>query len=46
MRIKTIKQAYEVPETSVDVIEMEECFLQSNLRDMGKNEIYEEDFDE
>ena len=46
MKTKTKKLAYEAPEASVDVIEMEQCFLQSNLRDMVKNEIYEEDFDE
>ena len=37
---------YEAPDTSVDFIKMEQCFLQSNLRDFEKNVIYEEDFDE
>lgn len=46
MKTKTPKLAYEAPETSVDFIETEHCFLQSNLRDFEKNVIYEEDFDE
>ena len=46
MITKTPKLAYEATETSVDFIETEQCFLQSNLRDFEKNVIYEEDFDE
>ena len=46
MKTLTMKLTYEAPEASVDVVEMEQCFLQSNLRDFDKNVIYEEDFDE
>ena len=40
------RQAYEAPETSVDWIEQEECFLQSNLKDMDSNDIFDEFDDE
>ena len=46
MKTKTTKLAYEAPEASVDWIVMEQCFLQSNLRDFDKNVIYEEDFEQ
>ena len=47
MKTKTMtKLAYEAPETSVDVIETEQCFLESNLRDFDRNVIFEEDFEE
>jgi hypothetical protein len=46
MKTNTPKQAYEAPETSVDVLEVEQCFLESNLRDFDKKVIYEEDFEE
>lgn len=46
MKAKAIKLAYEAPETSVDVIETEQCFLESNLRDFDRNVIFEEDFEE
>ena len=46
MITKTPKLAYEAPETSVDEIETERGFLQSNLRDFDNNVIYEEDFED
>ena len=46
MKTAKTEQAYEAPETSVDFIEMEQCFLQSNLRDFDKNVIYEEEFED
>ena len=47
MRTQTpVKLAYEAPETSVDLIEQEECFLQSNLKDMSGNDIFDEFDDE
>lgn len=49
MKTKTsIKLAYEAPETSVDVIEVEQCILSvvnpRQLGDMDPNELYDEDF--
>ena len=52
MKTKALtKLAYEAPETSVDVIEMEQCFLQGTtvrtqqLQDWNDpNVIYDEDF--
>ena len=43
-------QAYEAPETSVDFIEMEQCFLQGTLnpgqmQDMNWNGLADDDFD-
>lgn len=42
MKAKAIKLAYEAPETSVDVIETEQCFLESNLKDMKSNDLFDE----
>lgn len=52
MTTNTPKQAYEAPETSVDFIEMEQCFLQGTLnpgqlQEMNWNSLGEDDdFDE
>ena len=46
MNTNTRKQAYEAPDTSVDYIETEQCFLQSNLKDMSGNDIFDEFDDE
>ena len=49
MKTKTMtKLAYEAPETSVDVIETEQCFVATtiggqSLSDMRYNNIYEDD---
>ena len=51
MKTKTMKLTYEAPEASVDVIEMEQCFLQGTnirggqLQDWDDpNVVYDEDF--
>ena len=46
MTLTFAKLAYEAPETSVDLIEQEESFLQSNLKDMSGNDIFDEFDDE
>lgn len=48
MKNNTLKQAYEAPETSVDFIEMEQCFLQGTMdtgqmQDMNWNRLTDED---
>lgn len=42
------KLAYEAPETSVDWIEQERCFVATTgtLQDMDKNSLFEDEFDE
>ncbi|MBQ6176612.1 MAG: hypothetical protein IJK29_05380 [Bacteroidales bacterium] len=42
------RRTYEAPETSVDLIEMEQCILSTakpgKLDDMDPNDLYDEDF--
>ena len=48
MRTKTLtKLPYEAPDTSVDVIQTEQCILSAGtqqMEDFDENEIYDEDF--
>lgn len=48
MKTAKTRQAYEAPETSVDFIEMEQCFLQGTMdtgqmQDMNWNRLTDED---
>ena len=42
------RRTYEAPETSVDLIQMEQCILSTanpgSLQDMDPNDLYNEDF--
>lgn len=50
MKTQALKRrTYEAPESSVDVIAMEQCFLASTanpgqLKDMDPEDLYDEDF--
>ena len=40
------RRTYEAPDTSVDLIEMEQCILSTQLPNMDPNTVYDEDFDD
>ena len=47
MRTETVtRRTYEAPETSVDLIVMEQCILSTQLPNMDPNTVYDEDFDD